>query len=254
MRKTTFVAMLLLCLSLCGIATAAEKDHPLASEQSFRAFWRDKAVAVSPGVWEVESAPGVWVRAAFGAEGLTHDIQALRGRVEEAELQQVLGTPDAKGEKRAAWLREKLTQLEALQLEAHNKAAVSGSLCLESGTAYEFHLEGASRVGSTGREVYSLARVGIGVDFGPYPPYAHRYADTAITTRTSTNGCRYAFSSDSITDHSLGIAEAFSRVPCGSNNTFCAGWLTESYIALEACPAGYRSLFVSSGSLGNCLL
>lgn len=252
MRNTTYVAMLLLCLFASATTQAAELGNPLASEASFRGHWQEKAVAVAPGVWQVETAPGVQVRAAFGAEGLAHDIQTLRGRVEEAELQQVLGTSNPRAEKQAAWLREKLAQLEAVQLEDQNKAVISGGLCNEGGIGYEFRLEGASRIGSTGREVYAWASVGIGVDFGPYPPYAHRYADTAVTTRTSTNGCRYAFGSDSITDYSIGVAEAFARVPCGSTNAFCAGWYTESYITLEACPAGYRSLFVSSGSLGNC--
>lgn len=254
------LSILFLCFAAMvpvGIAQAASPSEMLASEEAFLATWGDRAHPAAPGVWTVETSPGIELRVAFGDKGLESDRAHLREQVEALELHFLNegGTPAL--EKRAARLRTVLERLDAESSAAADKVAITGVVGQNChyGTGYEFNLEGVYRTGSTGPEVYAYADVGLGLDFGPYAPwYPDRFAYTEIVARTKTNSCRYAFGADEETHGWLGIAIASSRIACGPAGWNCSGWRTESWTSVGGCADSYRSLSVSSGLIGICEL
>ena len=251
MLRLPVLCLLLAALFAMGSAQAAPTSEMFASEETFLATWGERAHSVAPGVWTVETAPGIELRVAFGAQGLETDRAALREQVEALELALVLDGATPELEKRAERQRVLLNRLDAVSAAPANKVAINGYLNACFG--YEFSLEGVYRTGSTGPEVYAYSLVGLGLDFGPYAPwYPNRYADTEIIARSTTGRCRYAYGTDSATHGGLGFAIASSRVACGSTGSNCAGWRASSWISVDGCADDYRSLTVSSGFLGFC--
>lgn len=233
---------LVVCLVVAALPAskgfALDWQKLLASEETFLAEMGDRAVFVAPGVYEVREKGGIKVRVAFGAHGREFDrawveadllaSRALRDRSAEPSLQL------------EAHVRRLERLLENLQPVPESRAAVTGTVCGLS--EFKYSLDG----GLSSGQVFGKAKIGIGVDFSPPPPYySDRYTDNFLVANRS-GMCWEANGSDSFTGGGLGEANSEAYLSC--SGTSCLGWRSFNEVNAANCSGGYRSLLRTGGN------
>ncbi|HBL29643.1 MAG TPA: hypothetical protein DD490_22645 [Acidobacteria bacterium] len=211
----------------------------MAGEDHFLATLGDRAVFVAPGVYEVSLSPREKVRAAFGDQGMRFDRERFETKLVAAQDELARAAHPSRELLRKV---HRLEDLVAALQESPAKAALTGTFC-STGTIYDWTLDG----GRSSGVVTAKAQVGIGLDFGPFPYYANRYADAYASAYRGRTTCleTTVSASDSRTDGSIGYAAATASVSC--SGTACTGWETFSAVRLDGCADGYRSLTRWSG-------
>jgi hypothetical protein len=229
-------------LSAPALAQAAsgQPPFPLESEKAFLEAMGEKAVAVADGAWQVE-VRGETLRVAFGDAGWEFDRARLREQLTALETEAFPAKAAGPSREREVQkLRDFLRAFEA----RNDKAAVTGTVTCST-IVYDYALDGKLVVNPVVAYAQADAKVGLQIDFGPYPDsYPDHAAGVLVTAKSSGSACVSASDYDLVDDGTYDYAVAAKIVTCGPT---CLGWRTLSYVDTD-CAGTYRSLTRSGGA------